>query len=56
MLVHALCLTCQVRLLQCPRLDSNAVLSVEGSPMQDAVANAAQTQQWSFILSQLFAW
>ena len=24
--------------------------------MQDAVANAAQTQQWSFILSQLFAW
>src|SRR2546426_1118963 len=25
-------------------------------PMQDAVTNAAQTQQWSFILSQLFAW
>src|SRR2546425_12897882 len=24
--------------------------------MQDAVTNAAQTQQWSFILSQLFAW
>src|SRR5207247_3367282 len=24
--------------------------------MQDAVVNAAQTQQWSFILSQLFAW
>jgi hypothetical protein len=24
--------------------------------MQDAVTSAAQTQQWSFILSQLFAW
>ena len=24
--------------------------------MQDAVTNAAQTQQWSFILSQLFEW
>ena len=24
--------------------------------MQDAVTGAAQTQQWSFILSQLFAW
>jgi hypothetical protein len=24
--------------------------------MQDAVTNAAQTQQWSFILSQLFDW
>src|SRR2546428_11128090 len=24
--------------------------------MQDAVTNAAQNQQWSFILSQLFAW
>src|SRR2546422_5422998 len=25
-------------------------------PMQETVAGAAQTQQWSFILSQLFAW
>jgi len=24
--------------------------------MQDPVANAAQTQQWAFLLSQLFAW
>ena len=24
--------------------------------MQEAVTGAAQTQQWSFILSQLFAW
>src|SRR5882762_8019303 len=36
---------------------TNAVLSRgRALPMQDAVANAAQTQQWSFILSQLFAW
>src|SRR5258708_31264868 len=36
---------------------TNAVLSCgRALPMQDAVTNAAQTQQWSFILSQLFAW
>src|SRR6267378_466928 len=36
---------------------TNAVLSRgRALPMQDAVTNAAQTQQWSFILSQLFAW
>src|SRR6266550_2869190 len=39
------------------RLAAHAVLSRgRALPMQETVANAAQTQQWSFVLQQLVQW